>query len=68
LSPELKVTGSNPVGHTSQPTTYGESGTHQGSLAHALPALRVEDPDLALIVGLWERLTDECKRRLIEIA
>jgi hypothetical protein len=35
--------------------------------AHALPTSRVEDPDLALIVGLWDRLADECKRRLIEI-
>jgi hypothetical protein len=48
--------------------TYGDSGPHQGSLAHALPTSRPEDPDLAFIVGLWDRLTDECKRRLIEMA
>jgi hypothetical protein len=32
-----------------------------------LTTSRVEDPDLALIVGLWDRLTDECKRRVIEM-
>jgi hypothetical protein len=32
-----------------------------------LPTSRVEDPDLALIVGTWDSLADECKRRLIEI-
>jgi hypothetical protein len=58
----------SPVGHICQPTTYGDSGTHQGSLAHALPISRVDDSALALIVGLSGRLTDECKRRLIEIA
>jgi len=36
-------------------------------LAHTLPTSHVEDPDLALIVGLWDRLADECKRRLIEM-
>ena len=36
--------------------------THQGRLAHALPS---KDPDLALIVGLWDRLADEFKQRLI---
>ena len=39
--------------------------THQDRLAHALPT---SDPDLAFIVGLWDRLADECKRRLIAIA
>jgi len=29
--------------------------------------LQVEDPDLALIVGMWDRLADEIKARLIEI-
>jgi len=32
-----------------------------------LPTSHVEDPDLALIVGLWDRLADECKQRLIEV-
>jgi integrase len=41
--------------------------SHQQSLAHALPTSHREDPDLVLIVGLWDTLTDECKRRLIEI-
>jgi hypothetical protein len=36
-------------------------------VAHTLPTSHVEDPDLALIVGLWNRLADECKQRLIEI-
>ena len=26
-----------------------------------------QDPDLAFILGVWDRLTDECKRRLLEI-
>jgi integrase len=41
--------------------------THQRSLAHALPTSSTEDPDLALIVGVWGRLVDECKRKVIEI-
>jgi len=32
-----------------------------------VPTSHVEDPDLAFIVGLWNRLADECKRRLIAI-
>jgi hypothetical protein len=39
----------------------------QPALAHALPTSRVVDPDLALIQGRWDRLTGECKRRLIEM-
>jgi hypothetical protein len=41
--------------------------TDQESFAHALPTFHVEDPDLALIVGLWNRLADESKQRLIEM-
>jgi hypothetical protein len=33
-------------------------------VSHALPT---SDPDLAFIVGLWDRLADECKARLIEV-
>jgi len=29
--------------------------------------LPTNDPDLAFIVGLWDRLADECKQRLIEM-
>jgi len=29
--------------------------------------LQVEDPDLALIMGMWGRLADEIEARLIEI-
>jgi hypothetical protein len=36
-------------------------------VAHALPTSHVADPDLAFIVGIWDRLADECKRRLVEI-
>ena len=39
----------------------------QTSFAHALPTSHIEDPDLALIVGVWDRLADECKARLIEV-
>ena len=42
--------------------------TDQESFAHALPTSHVEDPDPALIVGPWDRLADECKQRLIEVA
>jgi hypothetical protein len=38
--------------------------THQDRLDHALPS---EDPDLAFIVGVWDRLADQCKQRLIEV-
>jgi hypothetical protein len=41
--------------------------THQATLAHALPTSHVEDPDLTMIVGMWDRIADECKRRLIDI-
>jgi hypothetical protein len=32
-----------------------------------LPTFSSEDPDLALIVGIWDRLADQIKARLIEI-
>src|SRR5271157_971942 len=38
--------------------------THQNRLSHVLPTAHVEDPDLAMIVGVWDRLADECKQRL----
>jgi hypothetical protein len=41
--------------------------THQYRLSHALPTFSTEDPDLALIVGLWDRLADQIKARLIQI-
>jgi len=31
-----------------------------------VPTSHVEDPNLAFIVGLWDRLADECKQRLVE--
>ena len=59
-STEPKVTGSNPVG-------CNDLRSHQRPLAHALPRFPVEDPNLAMIVGLWNRLTDQIKRRIIEV-
>jgi len=44
-----------------------EQAAHQDRLSHALPTFSTEDPDLALIVGLWDRLAEVCKQRLIEI-
>jgi hypothetical protein len=44
-------------------TGNGE-GIHQDSRSHTL---HPNDPDLAFIVGLWDRLADECKARLIEV-
>ncbi len=38
--------------------------THQDRLSHALPS---GDPGLAFIMEIWDRLADECKRRLIEM-
>ena len=35
--------------------------------AHALPTSHVEDPDLAFIMGVWDRLADGVKRWLVEI-
>lgn len=37
------------------------------TLAHALPTSYIEDPDLALIVGMWDRLADECKRQMVDM-
>jgi hypothetical protein len=45
-----------------------EEPTNQQSLAHALPTFPTDDPVLALIVGVWDQLPDECKRVLIETA
>jgi len=38
--------------------------THRETLSHTLPT---SDPDLAFIVGLWDRLADQIKARLIDI-
>ena len=40
---------------------------HQGRPSHALPTSRDEDPDLARIVEIWDRLTEQVKRRLIDL-
>jgi hypothetical protein len=65
----MQAFGELPGQDSSCPKSHPDKGdrTDQETLAHALPTSRVEDPDLALIVGLWGRLTDECKRRVIEI-
>jgi hypothetical protein len=44
-----------------------EVQTDQGPFSHALPTFSPEDPDLALIVALWDRLGYEIKARLIAI-
>ena len=38
--------------------------THRDPRSHTLPT---SDPDLAFIVGLWDRLADQIKARLIDI-
>jgi len=35
--------------------------------SHALPTFSGEHPDLALILGVWDRLADECKWRVLEM-
>jgi hypothetical protein len=47
--------------------TNGESATHQETLAHTLLTSHVEVPDLALAVGLWNRLTSPTKHRPIGV-
>jgi hypothetical protein len=42
-----------------------------GPLAHNLPTTRdgldIQDPDLAQIVCMWDRLTDDAKRQIMAI-
>jgi len=38
--------------------------THQNRLAHVFTS---KDPDLAWITGAWDRLTSECKAKLIAV-
>ncbi len=42
-------------------------GIHQETLSHALPTFQTGDPDLDLIMGVWDRLASEIKARLIEM-
>ena len=42
--------------------------THKEMISHVFPTFSNEHPDLALIVGVWNPLTSECKHRLLEIA
>ncbi len=39
--------------------------THQESLAHTLPTSRGEDADLALIVGVWDRLPEDVRAAIV---
>src|SRR5271165_5558200 len=55
---------SPPIAVCHNPNGGNGEAIHQDRLSHALPT---SDPDLAFIVGLWDRLADECKQRLIEI-
>ena len=45
-----------------------EETTHERTFAHALPTFSTADPDLALIVEVWDRLMDECKQQMIAMA
>lgn len=49
------------------PYSGNGQGIHQDRLSHVLPTSQTEDSDLALIVGIWGRLADEIKQRLIEM-
>jgi hypothetical protein len=42
-------------------------GEGAGNVAHTLPTSPSDDPALALIAGVWDRLADECKRILISV-
>ena len=55
---------SPPISVCHNPNGGKGEAIHQDPRSHALPS---EDPDLAFIVGLWDRLADEIKQRLIEI-
>jgi len=41
--------------------------THRETLSHALPTFSSEDLDLARIVAIWDHLTEQVKRRLLEL-
>ena len=56
-----------PISDCHNPNAGNDEAIHQNRLSHALPTSQAEDPDLAFIVGLWDRLANECKQRLIEI-
>ncbi len=55
---------SPPISDCHNPNAGNGEETHQDRLSHTLPT---SDPDLAFIVGTWDRLANECKARLIEI-
>src|SRR4051794_12989886 len=50
--------------HRPKPKQNKTKGAHKQALAHALPTFRIDDPRLAMIVSVWDRLGDEFKRRL----
>jgi len=64
-NPPLKLPGQDSDCHN--PYAGNGQAIHQDRLSHALPTSQTEDSDLALIVGLWDRLADEIKQRLIEM-
>jgi hypothetical protein len=41
--------------------------THQQPLAHTLPTSRGQDPDLALIVDVWDRLPENVRDGIVAI-
>jgi len=42
-----------------KPNQDKDEPTRRRKPAHALPTSSTEDPDLALVVGLWDRLADD---------
>ena len=42
-----------------------EEASHRPSLAHALPTSHDLDPDLALIVGVWDRLPEAVRAGIV---
>jgi hypothetical protein len=61
--PNPKVVGSNPTGRASLATTYGDSTTHQESLAHTLPTAL--PTDLAEVVESWQSLPPEIRAEVL---
>lgn len=60
---EPKVTGSNPVGCIDRTRTYGDSTTHQETLAHTLPTSLTTD--LAEVVESWHSLPPEIRAEVL---
>ena len=55
---------SPPIAVCHNPNGGNGEAMHQDRLSHALPT---SDLDLAFIVGLWDRLADQIKARLLDV-